>query len=528
MKRGLQNLSLIVCFCLILLSLSLMDSCSKYKDSIEYTGPYLGQEPPGIEPQLFLPGLISTNYIDHCIAFLNQGRVCVFSIWEKGTYSMYEKEGRWTQPKKVPWQNEQGATTDFTAAPDDRTVYFQSRRPTSANDENQENNIWTVEWTSGSWSEPVLLPEPANSKDYSEGYPSAAPDGTVYFFTRSRPDSRDGDIYRTRFIKGRAYLEVERFEDPINSEYYEVDPFVAPDGSYLLFGSDRPGGYGLMDLYISFYRDDGTWTHPFNAGPTLNPFCIPTRMSITPDGEYFFFPSHKYTTIPKGEDVKSAKVELWGDYDVYWISTDFINQIREQYENKKCAAEKIRREFLSSDLSQAGALLEELYNGEMNEYYFELSEFLVFCGELIAKNEFNQADEFYETLLSVFPEISRIMLGYSVACILNGRTAYGLDLMKIFWSQFPDRKSEDVFIITYQLRNKSKKEDELEVLQFFTVEFPDSGLAHYWLAEAHEHYGNVEEALKYCARALELKPAFEDAVAMQKRLESKLKLPMCP
>ena len=61
-------------------------------------------------------------------------------------------------------------------------------------------------------------------------------------------------------------------------------------------------------------------------------------------------------------------------------------------------------------------------------------------------------------------------------------------------------------------------------LRFITLEFPYSGLAHFWLTEAHEHYGNIKEAVvKHCAKALELNPAFEDAVAMQKRLVSKLK-----
>ena len=60
------------------------------------------------------------------------------------------------------------------------------------------------------------------------------------------------------------------------------------------------------------------------------------------------------------------------------------------------------------------------------------------------------------------------------------------------WAQFPSKKSEDMFIITFQLRRESRKEDELAVLRFITHEFPDSGLAHYWLAEALEHYGNIE------------------------------------
>jgi tetratricopeptide (TPR) repeat protein len=80
-----------------------------------------------------------------------------------------------------------------------------------------------------------------------------------------------------------------------------------------------------------------------------------------------------------------------------------------------------------------------------------------------------------------------------------------------------------MYLNTFQLRRESRREDELAVLRFLTLEFPDFGLAHFWLADTHEHYGNIEEAVKSCTKALELKPTFEDAIAMQKRLASKLK-----
>ena len=157
----------------------LLIGCGDRDDFPQLTGPYLGQSPPGSEPQLFMPGLISTNYTNHCIGFLREGRVCVFSIWEKGTYYLYEKDGRWTQPEKVPWQNEQ-STTDFTAGPDGNTIYFQSRRPTTPDDKERENNTWKVEWTGNDWTEPIPLPSPANTEEFSEGYPSVTPDGSVY------------------------------------------------------------------------------------------------------------------------------------------------------------------------------------------------------------------------------------------------------------------------------------------------------------------------------------------------------------
>jgi len=93
---------------LALIFVLLIGCCTKKNELHVLSGPYLGQPPPGSKPLLFMPGLISTNYIDHCIGFLRDGRVCVFSIWEKGTYHMYEKDGRWTQPEKVPWKMSRG------------------------------------------------------------------------------------------------------------------------------------------------------------------------------------------------------------------------------------------------------------------------------------------------------------------------------------------------------------------------------------------------------------------------------------
>ena len=63
-----------------------------------------------------------------------------------------------------------------------------------------------------------------------------------------------------------AYPEVENFGVPINSPDHEVDPFIAPDESYLIFCSDRPGGYGKDDFYIVFAEKDGGWTAPLNMG----------------------------------------------------------------------------------------------------------------------------------------------------------------------------------------------------------------------------------------------------------------------
>ena len=101
---------------------------------------------------------------------------------------------------------------------------------------------------------------------------------------------------------------------------------------------------------------------------------------------------------------------------------------------------------------------------------------------------------------------------------MNGRASKGLDLMKEVWAQFPSLRPEDAFMIPFQLRMKGRMDDELAVLRFFTIEDPDSVLAHFDLASAYERYEFFEEALEHCTKALELNPAFEDAAQMRERL----------
>jgi len=495
----------------------LLSGCAANDNLLEFKGPYVGQKPPGSVPELFMPELISTHDINHCVGFLEAGSVCVYSIAGKGTYSLYETDGRWTRPEIVPWQNHRGST-DFTVGPDGHTVFFQSRRPTTPGDEKLESNTWKVEWTGDGWGEPFPLPQPANTAEYHELYPSVAPDGSLYFFAVSRPDTRIGDIYRSRFVNGE-YLEAERLPAPINSDYYEVDPVIAPDGSYLLFGSGRPGGFGLLDLYVSFLREDGRWTQPVNAGPELNPFSIPTRMSITPDGEYYFFPSRHESEVSKGEEVVTPDIERWGDYDIYWMDTSFISDLRERHQGTISAAAVFEKEYRERGILSAATLLDELYQGQEDGLYFELSEFMILCGDLLAAGKSEESEHIYEAMLQTFPDELRVAQGYAVTCMLNGRVSRGLELMKDLCKRFPTEIPEDMFMVAFQLRRKSRMGDELAVLSFLAREFPHSAFAQLDLANAHEHYGNTREALASCAKALELNPALDDAIQMRKRLD---------
>jgi hypothetical protein len=82
----------------------------------------------------------------------------------------------------------------------------------------------------------------------------------------------------------------------------------------MLFNSPRSGSHTQLDIWISFYNNDGSWTEPKNLGETINSgadaILCPT---VSPDGKYMFFTKLNFN--PQCGYV-------------YWVSTDFINRLK--------------------------------------------------------------------------------------------------------------------------------------------------------------------------------------------------------
>jgi len=264
---------------------------------VELKGPYLGQKPPGMTPEVFAPGIINTDDHEGCGEFTRGGTLFLFhrlgrndTDWVDIPVFILELEnGSWTPPRPAPFESEH-QDWDYHFAPDGKTFYFTSMRPTKSGEQPPKHgNIWRVEITSAGWGEPVLLPPPINGPDHHDSSPSLTNDGTLYFFS-----SRDGgygraDIYRAPLIEGE-YQKVENLGATINTEHSEYDLVIAPDESFLVFSSTRPGGYGDVDLYVSFRTTDDGWTEPRNLGEKVNATGA-VFPSLTDDGKYLFFQS---------------------------------------------------------------------------------------------------------------------------------------------------------------------------------------------------------------------------------------------
>lgn len=273
-------------------------------------GPYLGQKPPGLTPVIFAPDIISTGEREMCVWFVPGGKELYFvrSINSRRTiFCMKEENGHWTSPEVVPFSGKHD-DGEFGLSYSGNKMAIASIRPSD-----NENtiigfvDIWITVRNGSEWSKPVNPGYPINTKD-KDIYPTFSMAGDLYFTS-----DRDGHshIYLSRYIN-EEYSQPVKLNNSINSEYHDFDSVVAPDDSYMIFCSLRKAdNYGSSDLYISFRKQDGSWTKAKNMGKNINTSYGSYCPSISPDGNYIFFMSMRS-----------------GSGDIYWMDARIIEELR--------------------------------------------------------------------------------------------------------------------------------------------------------------------------------------------------------
>ena len=303
---------------LILLIFSISSCSNKNQNSIEFlklTGPYLGQKPPGMKPEIFAPGIVNTEDKNHsCVTISPDMKEIYWSLFSHISGVRQERiwytkmSGRkWTQPEVAPFSGTYREGNPHFS-PDGKRLYFTSCRPIDENDESIDANIWYIEKTNAGWSKPQFLGLPVNT-EYQEWFPTVAKNRNIYYMFRWDDDVL-WDIYRSKFINGE-YTTPERLGDAINTRYVEGFSYIDPDERFIIFHSERPGGYCENgELYISFRKKDGTWADAKNMGQLIN--SVYSRFpGISPDGQFFFFSNQK-------NDVEN----------IYWVDAKIIEELK--------------------------------------------------------------------------------------------------------------------------------------------------------------------------------------------------------
>jgi Tol biopolymer transport system component len=189
----------------------------------------------------------------------------------------------WTAPQPTPFSGNRNMDKEPYFSPDGKRLFFASQRAYEGRKVAPNFDLWMVERKGAAWSAPVHLDGDVNTPGY-ENYPAVAANGTLYFARRD-PATKN-DLYAARMSNGRYHAM--RLPDGVNTPGTDADPYVAPDESYMIFSSDRPGGLGEGDLYVTRRHAEG-WSTPKTLGPKVNSADYEYTPFVSPDGQWLYF-----------------------------------------------------------------------------------------------------------------------------------------------------------------------------------------------------------------------------------------------
>ena len=214
-----------------------------------------------------------------------------------------------TKPIKVkiePFKAVNSTASDLamTASPDGKFFYFSSKRKGAMGGQKDNfgeyyDDIYFTQFSNNKWAKPKKMASKINTTN-SDVANCITSDGKQFYFARQRGGAYD--IFVSNLSKKNKWLPPERLGININSKENDIWAYVTADGNTMLFSSDRLGGYGGYDIYMSEKLSTGEWGKPINLGSEINTANDEICPVLMPDGTLYF---------------SSNGHETMGGYDVF-------------------------------------------------------------------------------------------------------------------------------------------------------------------------------------------------------------------
>ena len=192
-------------------------------------------------------------------------------------------------------------------AADESVMAFTALRPNQGKRRTGDDfieQIYISYNSSGSWSQPIIVNVNA---DYNIGTAGISPDGQKMLIFIGGADNT-GDLFEIQ-KSGDTWSKPKTLGPKVNSKYLETTASITPDGKTLYFASNRPGGYGGMDIYRSRLNAQGLWGNPENLGKDINSRYNEDAPFIHPDQKTLFFTSNGHTTMGGKDIFKSVLMD---------------------------------------------------------------------------------------------------------------------------------------------------------------------------------------------------------------------------
>lgn len=211
--------------------------------------------------------------------------------------------------------NEYGAVISA----DESVIVFTARRPNSTGgkidpmlNENFEDIYIAYKDDNDQWLPAENVGKPVNSNDHDANSGLAA-DGQKFLIYLG--SSGNGDLFESVLV-GDEWSKPKSLGKNINTDFHEPSACYSPDGRTLYFVSDKPGGLGGHDIYVSELDEKGRWGEARNIGPELNTKYNEEGVYMHPDGKTLYFSSEGHSSMGGYDIFKSvydATSGKWGE-----------------------------------------------------------------------------------------------------------------------------------------------------------------------------------------------------------------------
>lgn len=223
--------------------------------------------------------VFTEEYID------NQIRNCRYAM------EMKKKPVRVLSDLFAPWLSDYPGACNPVLAKNDSVFIFTQKT--------EDKTRILCSWKGKEWEKPRDITRQLGGYDrlYSN---SITGDGkTLVLFM---DDGDDGNLYFSQ-RRDTVWSRIRNFGRPVNTIYWESYGFITPDANSIYIASNRPGGFGELDLWVSEKKPDGSWDNPVNLGERINTPYNEDTPFFDPDNEALIFSSDGHVSM--------------GDYDVF-------------------------------------------------------------------------------------------------------------------------------------------------------------------------------------------------------------------
>lgn len=228
------------------------------------------------------------------------------NLFPEDVYVSYRNADKtWSTPTRLDFCDRQQNEASVSISSSDKRIYVYQDKYGNGNlfySELKNNRFKKIEsFDNGS----------INTEEYWETHGYLTPDGRTFYFTSNRDGGFGGrDIYRIVKLADGTWSQPFNMGPTINTEYDEESPFMSVDNKMLYFASNGPKSMGGFDIFVTFVDEDNNWSEPVNLGYPINSFDDDLFYTETTDGRRGY--------------ITSRRADSNGDKDIYEIKNDYF------------------------------------------------------------------------------------------------------------------------------------------------------------------------------------------------------------